>query len=133
MADAYEWAVIRLVPDVVREEQINVGGVVLCDARGYLGAASAFDETRLLALFPHADVELARAHVDAIVRVCGGEGPMGALPIRERFRWIVSPRNAIVQTSCAHGGTTDDPEAALAHVLRTMVLPPVSPPSAGRR
>jgi hypothetical protein len=133
VADAYEWAVIRVVPDVVREEFVNVGAVVFCDARGYLGAASALDPARLVALAPDVDVELVRAHVDAIVRVCGGEGPMGALPIRERFRWIVAPRNAIVQTSCAHGGATDDPEAALAHVLRTMVLPAISRPSAGRR
>jgi hypothetical protein len=53
--------------------------------------------------------------------VCRGEGPMGALPGRERFQWIVSARNAIVQTSCAHGGVTDDPDAALAHILERMV------------
>lgn len=121
MADAYEWAVVRVVPDVVRGERINVGAVVLCEARGYLGGASAIDPARLRAFAPGIDVDLVRDHVEAIVRVCGGEGPVGALPIRERFRWIVSPRDAIVQTSCAHGGLTDDPEAALAHVLARMV------------
>lgn len=121
MADAYEWAIVRVVPDVVREEFLNVGVVLLCEARDYLGGASALDPERLRAVAPDADVDLITAHVDAIVRVCGGEGPMGELPVRERFRWIVAPRNAIVQTSCAHGGTTDDPEAALAHILARMV------------
>jgi hypothetical protein len=121
VADPYEYAVIRVVPDIVREEFLNVGAVVLCEARAYLGAAAAFDEARLRALAPDADVDLLRAHVDAILHVCRGEGPMGALPVRERFQWIVSPRNAVVQTSCAHGGLTDDPAAALAHVLARMV------------
>lgn len=121
MADAYEYAIVRVVPDIVREEFLNVGAIVFCDARGYLGAASAFDEARIRALFPDADVELLRAHVEAIDRVCRGEGPMGALSVRERFQWAVSPRNAIVQTSCAHGGMTDDPAAALAHIIDKMV------------
>lgn len=121
MPDAYEYAIVRVVPDVVREEFINVGVVVLCEARGYLGAASALDPARLRAFAPDTDVELIREHVDAIVRVCGGEGPVGELPIRERFRWIVAPRNAIVQTSCAHGGRTADPEGALVRILQKMV------------
>ncbi len=121
MADAYEYAIVRVVPDIVREEFLNVGAVVFCEARSYLSAAAAFDEARIRAFAPGADVELLRAHVDAILRVCRGEGPMGALPERERFQWIVSARNAIVQTSCAHGGVTDDPDAALTHILERMV------------
>jgi len=49
---------------------------------------------------------------------------MGALAVRERFRWVVSPRNAIVQTSCAHGGVTDDPDAALARIVERVVKGP---------
>jgi hypothetical protein len=121
VGDPYEYAVVRVVPDLVREEFVNVGAVVLCEARGFLRAACAMDEARLRAFSPGADVAVIAAHVEAILRVCRGEGPMGALPVRERFRWIVSPRNAIVQTSCAHGGVTADPEAALAQVLERMV------------
>ncbi len=124
MADAYEYAIIRVVPDLARGEFINAGAVVFCDSRGYLGAASALDPARLRALSKSVDVELASEHIDAILRVCGGEGPLGALPIRERFRWIVAPRNALVQTSCAHGGATDDPVAALARLLARMVRAP---------
>ncbi len=121
VAEAYEYAIIRVVPDLVREEFVNVGVVVLCEARGYLCAATDVDLARLQALSPKADAELMRAHVEAIVRVCNGEGPMGALPLRERFRWLVAPRNAVVQTSCAHGGMTDDPAATLARLLARMV------------
>lgn len=122
MAEPYEYAIIRVVPDIVREEFLNVGVVVYCDGRAYLAAAVAFDEARIRALSPAADLELLRAHVDAIVQVCSGEGPLGSLPARERFQWIVAPRNAVVQTSCAHGGLTEEPSAALATILRKMVV-----------
>mgnify|MGYP000863864131 CR=1 FL=1 len=124
MADVYEYAVIRVVPDLIREEFLNAGAVVLCEARAYLGAVAALDEARLAAFAPTVDVDVVRAHVDAILRVCRGEGPMGALAVRERFRWVVSPRNAIVQTSCAHGGVTDDPDAALARIVERVVKGP---------
>ena len=123
VADAYEYAVVRVVPDLVREEFVNVGAVLLCEPRRYLGAASALNEPRVHAFAPGLNLDVVRSHLDAILRVCRGEGPMGVLPIRERFRWIVSPRNALVQTSCAHGGVTDDPEAALARIVEKMVGP----------
>ncbi|MBL9028249.1 MAG: DUF3037 domain-containing protein [Myxococcales bacterium] len=122
MADPYEYAIIRVVPDIVREEFLNVGAVVFCASRGYLEGAAELDEARIRALAPRADLELLRAHVEAIVRVCRGEGPLGLLPARERFQWVVAPRNAVVQTSCAHGGLTDDPAAALARIFRNMVV-----------
>ena len=121
MADPYEYAIIRVVPDIVREEFLNVGVVVYCDGRACLAGAAAVDEARIRALSPAADLELLRAHVDAILQVCRGEGPLGSLSARERFQWIVAPRNAVVQTSCIHGGLPDDPTAALATILRKMV------------
>ena len=121
MADPYEYAIIRVVPDIVREEFLNVGVVVYCDGRAYLAGAAAVDEARIRALSPAADLELLRAHVDAILQVCRGEGPLGSLSARERFQWIVAPRNAVVQTSCAPDGLTDAATAALATILRKMV------------
>lgn len=121
MADAFEHAIVRVVPDVAREELINAGALVLCEARGYLCATIELDEARLLALCPSVDLGFVRSHLDAIARVCAGDGPMGELPLRERFRWIVAPRNAVIQTSRAHAGMTDDPAATLARIVATMV------------
>ncbi len=122
MADPYEYAILRVVPDVAREEFINAGAIVFCEARDYLAATVSLDEPRLRALSPDVDCIALRAHLDAFRLVCEGTGPMGALPLRERFRWLVAPRNALVQTSCAHGGLTADPAQTLAHLLATMVV-----------
>lgn len=123
MADAYEYAIVRVVPDVVREEFINVGVIVLCEARDFLTARVELDEARLRALGPDVDVEELRAHLASYERICEGAGPMGQLPLRERFRWLVAPRNAAVQSSCAHGGLTKDPSGTLEHLLEKMVRP----------
>ncbi|MFO0627453.1 MAG: DUF3037 domain-containing protein [Polyangiales bacterium] len=113
MPDGYAYATLRVVPDIVRGEFVNAGVVLYCEARGYLAARVALDEARVRALCPTADLDLLRAHLDAVARACEGEGPIGALPPRERFRWVASPSNTMIQPSPVHGGLCDDPEAAL--------------------
>lgn len=129
----FEYAIVRVVPDVVREEHINVGAVVFCaDAdlplevgqKQFLCGAIELDERRLLALAPEVDLSLVRAHLAAIPKICAGgpsAGPMGALPPRERFAWLVSPRNGLIQLSPPHAGLCDDADAALERLLVTMV------------
>lgn len=117
---AFEYAVVRVVPRVEREEFINAGAVVFCYALDYLGAAIELDAARLRALAPGVDVDEVRRHLDAIPRVCAGgpdAGPIGALPLMERWRWLVAPRSTVVQTSAAHAGLCDDPAAVLARVM----------------
>lgn len=124
MPHAFDYSIIRVVPRVEREEFINVGAIVFCPNAEYLGAAVDLDERRLLALFPDVDVALVRTHLDAIVLVCrggDGSGPIGVLPARERFLWLTSPKNTIVQTSAPHAGLTDEPARLLQHLLDTVV------------
>lgn len=121
MADPFEHALVRLVPDVAREELINVGAIVYCPARQWLRARIALDEARAVALFPRIEIEVVRAHLDAIPRACNGEGPFADLDPSERFRFLVAPKNTIIQTSCAHGGLTDDPSEALDRIIETLV------------
>lgn len=121
---AFEYAILRVVPEVAREEFVNAGAIVLCAERGHLAARVELDERRLLALAPDVDVALVRAHLDAVPRICaGGEGagPMGDLPLVERFRWLVAPRNTIVQTSPPHAGVCDEPAAVLDRLVATVV------------
>ena len=76
------------------------------------------------ALDPGVDLEAIREILDTIPRVCRGgpdAGPIGDLPARNRFRWLVSPRSTVVQMSPVHTGRTRDPEAALEHLVATMV------------
>lgn len=113
MPAAYEHAVVRVVPRVEREEFVNVGVLVFCEAHDAVTMGLALDETRLLALAPDLDLDLVRANLAAMDRVArGGDeaGPIGALPARERWRWLVAPRSTILQTSPAHGGVLGEVE-----------------------
>lgn len=121
---AFEYAVVRLVPRVEREEFMNVGVILFCDERDFLGALVNLDEGRFRALAPGADVSLAQGHLAAIPRICEGgpgSGPIGQLPLRERWRWLVAPRSTILQTSPAHGGLATDPGEALARLFEELV------------
>ena len=125
--DTYDYAIIRVVPRVEREEFVNVGVIVSCPARGFLEARIELDEQRLRALDPTLDVESIRDHLATIPVICaGGEraGPIGQLSQRERFHWLTAPRSTIIQTSPAHTGRCKDPTAALERLLDTMVRPP---------
>jgi Protein of unknown function (DUF3037) len=123
----YDYAIIRIVPRVERGERMNVGVILSCADVDYLDARIDLDEPRLLALDPHADVDLMRVSLATIPAVCRGgaeAGPIGELPKRGRFRWLVSPRSTMIQTSPVHTGRTSDPAACLEHLLDTMVKRP---------
>ena len=122
--DTYDYAVIRVVPRVDREEFINVGVIVSCPARDFLAARIELDERRLLALDSTLDVGSIRIHLASIPAICeGGEpaGPIGELSQRERFHWLTAPRSTIIQTSSVHTGCCKKPADVLEHLLDTMV------------
>lgn len=120
----YDYAVVRVVPKVEREEFINVGVIVSCPDHRFLESRIELDEQRLRALDPSADLEAIRNHLETIVRICeGGEeaGPIGKLTQRERFHWLVAPRSTVIQLSPAHAGKCADPAAVLERLLDQMV------------
>lgn len=117
---SFDYAIVRVVPRVEREEFVNVGVVLFCPDHDFLAARIELDESRLLALFPDTDVELVRQHLEAFRRVSEGgpgTGPIGALPLRERWHWLVAPRSTIIQTSAPHGGLCDAPEKAMERLI----------------
>ena len=120
----YDYAIVRIVPRVERGEQINVGVILSCPGADYLDARIEVNEARLLALDPSIDLETMRTNLATIPAVCRGgaeAGPIGELPPRGRFRWLVSPRSTIIQTSPVHTGRTSDPAAALERLLEKIV------------
>jgi hypothetical protein len=120
----YDYAVVRVVPRVERGEFVNAGIVLSCDVERILQARIELDETALRAIDAHVDIELVRGVLATIPMICaGGEaaGDIGKLSARERFHWLVAPRSTIVQTSPVHTGQCADPDAALEHLMRTMV------------
>ena len=120
----YDYAVVRVVPKVDREEFINAGVILSCPDLSFLEAQIKLNEARLLALDPNVDLDLVRQHLDSIPKICrGGDeaGTIGQLPQRQRFHWLVAPRSTIIQTSPVHTGRCHDPFAALEHLVATMV------------
>jgi len=122
----YDYAIIRVVPKVEREEFVNVGVIVSCPAREFLEARIALDEQRLMALDATLDIDFLRTHLATIPAICiGGKqaGPIGQLSQRERFRWLSATRSTIIQISPVHAGLCKNPADTLEHLLDTMVRP----------
>lgn len=120
----YDYAVIRVVPKVDREEFINAGVILSCPDKSFLEARIKLNESRLLSLDPSLDLEMVRTHLETIPTICrGGDdaGPIGQLPQRQRFHWLVAPRSTIIQTSPVHTGRCSDPAAVLEHLVAKMV------------
>ena len=121
---SYDYALIRVVPRVERQEFVNAGVIVWCRDHDVLEARVALDEARLSALDPGVDLDAVRRHLRSIEVVCMGgaaAGPIGAMSKRERFDWLVAPRSTMIQVSAVHSGRSVDMAATLEHLLDTMV------------
>jgi Protein of unknown function (DUF3037) len=113
---SFDYAILRVVPRVERQEFINAGVVVFCLEKRYLAARIRLNAERLSALWPGFDANLAQEHLEAVERICEGDpeaGPIAKLSQRERFHWIISPRSTIIQPSPVHTGVCDGTEGLL--------------------
>lgn len=123
--NSYDYALVRVVPSIERGECINVGVILFCRTRRFLGMLTHLDRQRLTAFAPTLDLEIVQQHLDQLARICAGDkesGPIGALSQSERFHWLVSPRSTIIQTSPVHSGLCSDPQAALERLLKETVF-----------
>jgi hypothetical protein len=121
---SFDYAIVRVVPDVEREEFINVGVILHCHDHEYLAARVELDEARLLALWPDADLPLIRRHLATFPVISAGgpaAGPIGQMPLRERWHWLSAPRSTIVQISAPHTGLCAEPEAWLERLMSRLV------------
>ena len=122
---SYDYAIIRIVPCVERGEYINAGIILFCPTRRFLQALVQLDEARLAAFSAHIDRETLLTQLNYLQIVSAGKqesGPIGQLSPSERFHWLVSPRNTIIQTSPVHSGICEDPAQAIHTLLRKMVI-----------
>jgi hypothetical protein len=120
----FEYAVIRVVPRVEREEFLNVGVIVYCSAQGFLKTMYALPEERLRAFSPGVDMEELTERLLAFERICAGRkqgGPIGQLPTASRFRWLTAARSTIVQTSPVHAGLCTDANEMLSQLYEQLV------------
>ncbi|HKG07542.1 MAG TPA: DUF3037 domain-containing protein [Pedobacter sp.] len=123
----FEYAVIRLVPRVEREEFINVGVILYCARKKYLKAVFYLNEPRLNAFCCDPDLQDLNKNLDAYVNICIGAkqgGPIGQLDMASRFRWLTATRSTVLQSSKVHPGFCVDPEEKLQQLYSEMVLLP---------
>lgn len=122
---SFEYAIIRLVPQVEREEFLNVGVILYCRDHKYLGMKFELDEKRIVALFPHADLKDISEHLHSFENITNGEpagGPIAALDMASRFRWLTAKRSTVVQLSAVHPGICEHPETTLEKLYKDLVL-----------
>jgi hypothetical protein len=107
----FEYAVIRVVPKVEREEFINIGVILFCSAQKFLQCTLELNESKLHALCCDTDIDELKSHMGSFEKICKGGndgGPIGKLVIAERFRWLTATRSTILQTSKVHPGLCQD-------------------------
>ena len=120
----YEYAVIRVVPRVEREEFINVGIILFSKRKKFLRAKYMLHEAKLKMLFPEIDIGVIRENLRVYDQVCSGSrdgGPIAGLDIPERFRWLTAVRNTVIQTSRPHPGLLTDPEVTFERLFEEFV------------
>ncbi len=121
---AFQYTILRVVPRLERGERMNVGVVVHCSQRRYLGGRVELDEGRLAALAPGLEPATVRPHLHSVLAVIEGDpagGPLSELSESERFGWVAAPSSTMIQPSHVHTGLTDDPEATLEHLFASLV------------
>jgi hypothetical protein len=122
---SFEYAVIRVVPKVEREEFMNVGVILYCQSISYLDALFAMDEARLSALSPSLEMGEIKEHLSAFCNICKGgseAGPIGKLDMGSRFRWLTATRSTVLQCSKVHPGLSDDPAMTLKNLYNRLIL-----------
>ncbi len=122
--NSFDYAVIRVVPRVDREEFINAGVILYCLTLDFLDARIHLDSNRLKSFAPDSDVETIAAHLAAIPLICHGgslAGPIGKLTQKERWHWLVAPRSTLVQPGPVHSGLCEQPPLVLEKLTSRIV------------
>lgn len=120
----FEYAIIRIVPKVEREEFLNVGVMLYCKKPAFLKILYTLDEKCLQHLFPGIDLSEILAHLQAFEQISIGDkhaGPIAVLDMASRFRWLTAKRSTVVQTSVVHPGLCKDPDTTLKHLYKQLV------------
>lgn len=121
----FEYAVIRIVPRVERQEFLNVGVILFCKSKKFLDAAYHIEKSKLLAFCEKAEIEEIESYLETFVAIAQGQKTssiISSLPLAERFRWLTAKRSTILQTSAVHPGFCIDPAETLEKLFRQMVM-----------
>lgn len=120
----YEYAVIRVVPRVEREEFINVGIILFCKRANYIKARYVIDEKKLNCFSSELDIDMLRENLKAFDHICRGNNKdyIASLEVPERFRWLTAVRSSSIQTSRPHPGFSSDLDATFERLFNELVI-----------
>lgn len=122
--EEFQYAILRVVPDIARGERMNVGVVVFSPRHRFLAARTRLDRVKLGALAPAADADQIGLHLSSLAAIADGDpsgGPLAGLPPSERFHWLAAPASTILQPSEIHTGLCSDPAAELERLFSQLV------------
>ena len=121
----FEYAVVRVVPRVEREEFVNVGIILYCQSQRFLKVLFHLNESKINVICPDTDIAELELYLKALENICTGSkegGAIGVLPLASRFRWLTATRSSVIQSSKVHPGFCIDPEQTLLTLFEQMVL-----------
>lgn len=121
----YEYAVIRVLPRVEREEFLNVGIIIFCKKEKFLRVRYQLDASRLKCLATEFDLDQIEKNLESFVKICKGEkngGPIALMDVPSRFRWLTAVRSSVIQTSRPHPGLCNDLDKTLERLFGELVL-----------
>ena len=121
----FEYAIIRIVPRVEREEFLNTGVILYCKDLKFLQCLYTLNKDKVNALCGEVDCEEVEEHLRSFERICNGAedgGPIASLDLPSRFRWLTATRSTVVQSSKVHPGFSSDPQETLQKLFRQQVL-----------
>jgi hypothetical protein len=121
----YEYAVIRVVPRVEREEFLNIGIILFCKRAKFIKVLYHLNDAKIEALSNDFDIEQLHCNITALEKIVNGGkdgGPIGEMDIPERFRWLTAIRSSAIQTSRPHTGLSQDLEKTIQRLFEELVL-----------
>jgi len=121
----YEYAVIRVVPRVEREEFLNIGIILFCKKAKFIKVLAHIDDAKVQALSSDFDIQQLHCNVTALKKIAAGDkdgGPIAEFEIPERFRWLTAIRSSAIQTSRPHPGLCLDLEKTINRLFEELVL-----------
>ena len=121
----YEYAVIRVLPKVEREEFVNVGIILFSKKAKYIRMIYKLNVGRLTAFSTELDMELLEETMKSFEKICMGQrdgGCIAHLDIPERFRWLTAVRSSCIQTSRPHPGFSDNMDQSIEKLFMELVL-----------
>ena len=121
----YEYAVIRVLPKVEREEFLNVGIIIFCKKAKFIKVLYQLNEAKAKLFWDEIDLEQLHLNLQAFQKIAHGDkegGPISLLDIPSRFRWLTAVRSSSIQTSRPHPGLSFDLEETIQRLFSELVL-----------